>query len=540
MSFAKTGPKRWLNQHLFEAWDKIIVKCESHLENRVFRFRSYKDTVVRERLVQLVESMCFGSFSQLCVRRLRSGDEPIPPTSQILEVGGLIINPIDGKIQISLQLLFRQLALFVMLWLRLFANILLGFFRVRKRIDKSATLFLGLTNHSVFYQDSDERFVRFCRNGLIKPLMEAQQLFIQMADTKKSSSNPTFFYLKNPIDILVRGSQLDMRIRLRLVFAHLHCLFSFFYSIIRFPLLSLMARDIPYIPSVQALDYSGFLDAVVITNSSYSFQPLWMRESIDRHFRVHEIYYSQNSKPFVYKFDPFSFDFPAFRHVNVDEHWVWTEGYKTHLEELGHKKDSIHVIGPILFYQSELSLSPQSDNEIRVAVFDVTPANLDYVDKLGAIDYYYRSGNVIKYIEGVIEACKVLESRLGKPVRILLKHKRGFTKGVHDLSYADFIKRLSESHPRFDLVPYDENVFSLLTSCDFSISIPYTSVAYIANHLEKHAVYFDSTEELLPSHEPASFIKFASGKVELMQVVEKIMSDMVKEPFEVSRKKNVE
>jgi hypothetical protein len=510
--------QRWLNQHVYRAWNNIVSRCESFVNSKVLSLLFFQKTTVRERLMQLLESTGFQPFSCLCVQRLESGEVPVPPVEEILNVGGLVIHP-DGRVAISSRLLVRALASFAFLWLRLLGDILLGCLPYRGRDNKPTTLFFGISISQVLHQDCDTRFVQYCRQGPIQFLAEAQRIFVEAIGTEGSISDPDFVYASHPVRALVRESGLGVGERVGLLFAHLSVIPIFLSSVIRFPFLSLLARDIAYAPAVRALDHKGLIEAVVTTNSNLSYQPLWMRESANRGFRVHMIHYSQNSMPFVYVSDPFVSEYPAWHYARVDEHWVWTPGYMNRLRELGHQ-DAIHVIGPIMFYLPELPLLRVED-KICVAVFDVTPVYAEKARELGVVNNYYDTENMVQFIEDIVGVFRELESRLGKSVRILLKHKRAFSEGFHDQSYIDFVKSLSENHPQFDLVQHSENLFSMLASSDLSISIPYTSVAYISSHLGNRAIYFDPSQELLPSHEPTPFIEFASGRAQLLQIVER-------------------
>jgi polysaccharide biosynthesis PFTS motif protein len=281
----------------------------------------------------------------------------------------------------------------------------------------------------------------------------------------------------------------------------------------------LISNDLAYLPAVRAIDRVGLVESVVITNSSFGAQPLWMRPHSKRTFRVHEIHYSQNTAGFRYIADSMGDQYPAFRHVRVDKHWVWTPGYKTRLESLGHLGRT-HVVGPIMMYLPGPALH-HSDDEFRIAVFDVTPVYSHKATQIGAISNYYSTENMLSFIDQIVEICEDVE-RLGhKRARILLKHKRSFTKNFHDHRYLECIDRLAQDNDSFEVVPYDNNIFSMLASCDLSISIPYTSTAYVSSHMHKPAIYFDPTRLLFPTYEPAPFLEFASGRIELLRLIEK-------------------
>jgi polysaccharide biosynthesis PFTS motif protein len=241
-----------------------------------------------------------------------------------------------------------------------------------------------------------------------------------------------------------------------------------------------------------------------------------------RNFSVHKVHYSQNSKPLIFKSNPIIANFPALSHVKVDEHWVWTPGYGDYLKELGHG-GPVHVVGPITFYSP--GIAPDiSDREIRIAVFDITPIPDDVAKKYGIMSIYYSTDTLLRFIDDIHQSCCELESKTGRRIQILLKFKRETTKGVHDDRYIDYVSDMVDTHRGVDLVPNDVNVYDFLSSCDLSISIPYTTAAYVSNHLGQDAIYYDPTMELLPSYECTPLIGFASGRPELVRLIENSLS----------------
>ncbi|MBN1636156.1 MAG: polysaccharide biosynthesis PFTS motif protein [Deltaproteobacteria bacterium] len=506
-----------------KAFDRIVRRIETWLMAKVPEdVGLFDERIIRERLAQAIVATSRDSYGAYCAHRLTQGLELIPPDDQVLKIGGLVIDSRDGSVSLSPRRLVRSIAHFAYSWLLFLGSIMLGVLPQNGQNRRPATVLLGLGLKAILYQDSDVRFVRFCREGPILPLAKATRLLVQTTEGSGNISNPDIIYSRNPISDLVRDSHLGARGRCKLLLSHMLIPFRVLMSLIRFPVLGLIVNDIAYIPSIQTLDHAELLEAVLITNSSFSSQPLWMRGSVKRRFRVHEIHYSQNTLGFQYVKDPIIVGHPAFRHVSVDEHWVWTSGYKVHLVELGHR-GAIHVVGPIMWYLPEPPLD-RTDNEIQIVVFDVTPIYDHIATRMGIVSYYCCNENVLRFIDDIVGVCQELEPMLGVRIRILMKHKRSFTNGFHDQRYIDRIQVLEKTQARFDLVNYDENLFSLLESCDLSISIPYTSTAYISSHLMKPAIYFDPSQQLLPTHEPTPYIQFVSGRAELLKAMLRIIA----------------
>ena len=52
------------------------------------------------------------------------------------------------------------------------------------------------------------------------------------------------------------------------------------------------------------------------------------------------------------------------------------------------------------------------------------------------------------------------------------------------------------------MIEHTANLFSLINSCDATITIPYSSVAYVSAFLKTPSIFYDPTGDLLP---PESF-----------------------------------
>jgi polysaccharide biosynthesis PFTS motif protein len=301
---------------------------------------------------------------------------------------------------------------------------------------------------------------------------------------------------------------------------HVWSLWYFLRAAIQNPLLTLLGRDIAYAAAVRALDSRRMIEAVVITNSVYPAQPLWMRGPAARGFRVHMVWYSQNAKPLVYKGcvpDECTYsDEPRCRHICVDETWVWTKGFEKWLRGLG-LTGPIHVVGPILWYLHERP-TIHKDTDIRVVVCDVTPLRDDVALQIGLAENYYSGTNMIRFIEEILWCCRELEERSGRPVHLSLKHKRSYNMKTHDPRYIEYIGRLSAPGGGIELIPFETNMYALFADSDLVIVAPYSSPAYVASTVGIRAIYFDPTKELLPTFEPAPLVAFASGRAELLRV----------------------
>ena len=430
----------------------------------------------------------------------------------IYHLNGLTLNLEKGRINLSASLFLRSFVEFSYEWLKILFSILIGFKTLLSKYREPATLIYGLGSEATCHNGSDKRFKDFCQKGPITPLNTAKWLIVQ------NKYRPFIYndkyniqYASCPIATLVSSGRLLASDRIGLLISHFKILMQYIFIIFKCPLMSLLGRDIAFIPAIQVYDKQKQIENIIITNSNYYRQPLWMREPKNRKFRVHEVLYSQNTKPFVYAQDKLKSDSPALRHITVDEHWVWTEGYKSYLEGLG-QKGLIHVVGSIMFYLPD-NLSTYKSSEINIGIFDVTPVYPYVADKLGIINNYHSTDTMIGFLSDIIVVCKKLEDKSGKKIKVQLKHKRYFHES-HDIEYFNYCKNLEDSGD-IEVIDYDVNVYQFVKSCSIVVSIPYTSAAYIACEMGVSSLYYDCTNELKPTFESLDKLCMASDVVDL-------------------------
>lgn len=509
------------NEHIYLAFDKLIQSIEKWLPGKASPAARRDEKVIRERLMQRVVELSFYPFCFTCTQEYKNGNGPFDWIKGRPQLGGMIIYPVTGKIRIGVLLFFQSAAIYLREWATVFSAIAAGFFKGNS-VTGPVTLAFGIGYDAFVFGGNDQEFARFCKQGPITPLAASGQLIIQATENKKTGQD-FIYYAQKPVLELIRQAAISRSGRLRLLLLHLSGPFTWLVAVSRFPVMAILSKDLASTPAVDFIDRKGFIKAVIITNSDFFRQPLWMRGNKGRGFSSHEVHYSQNTLPFVYKKDPFVAYFPPFRHVKVDEHWVWTEGYRQHLRVLGHE-GPVHVTGPVVWYLPDaVSVGGDKDNSITVVVFDITPVYDSVAEKMGIIDYYYKTGIMMTFIEDILSTCKEISRESGKQIRVLLKSKRAAKKGLHDSRYIDLLTEL-EKLGRLEIVDYSENIFSLLKRCDLSISIPYTTVPYISAYLKKPAVYFDPGGELLFTNETSPYIQTASGRDELKTRIEKILT----------------
>ena len=496
--------------HAYLTFDKIVKIIEENLKEKVFSFGSYDSTIVFKRIIQRIVVLTLNPFVYLCNKKIESDDFTFTRIEKKYVLSGLLLNTENGNVEISPTLFLRLCAEFFYEWIRMLVAILLGFITVNSKERKPATLVFGVGDEVIECNSGNKRFIEFCREGPIEPLNNARWLIVEYKGTPIEGDR-THQYVGCPVKWLVLNSGISFIERASLLLRQLLIPVKYFIAVFQFPLISLLGRDIALVPVIEFFDKKNLIQNIIITNSNYSCQQLWMRKSENCSFRVHEVLYSQNTKPFVYTHDELKSDLPLFRHVAVDEHWVWTEGYKNYLRELG-QKGKIHVVGSIMFYLPKKT-PLNKHNEFRIGVFDITPVYSEVANKIGIINNYYNTSTMIEFLRNITLACKEIENKLNKKIIIQLKHKRSYNKS-HDEEYIKYCKNLKNDNV-IEIIDSNVDVYQFVRECSLVISVPYTSAAYIATEMGTPSIYYDCTSELLPTYERRDKLSMVSTYMNL-------------------------
>lgn len=515
-------PSSFHDAHVNAAFDRIVRRVEQWLERSSLAILDFAPRDVAARLAQRVAQLGLPSFGQQCIRSLENGEEPVVAGSVVVDLDGLLVELETGAVRPTRKLLLKSLAEFFKHWLYVFVQMSSGRGGLAKSAKSPMTLVLGTSTDVLFVDRSDARFIEFCRQGPITPLATAHKLVIEAITTCKSTDPEHFCYSRRPLVALARMAPVTPGDRLQFMFAHVLMIGSFLRAILRRPITVVLARDFAYTPLVKLLDRIGAIETVVIANSHYDSQPLWMRGLPGWRFAIHMIWYAQNTRPFVYSRDLLASDLPNSRHICVDVSWVWTEGHARYLKKIG-IRSQINVVGPIVWHLPEAGGQARQNGEIRVAVFDVTPVTDRRARTLGVVSNYYRTENMIEFISGILSLRNAISNESGKPVRFRLKHKRVYGP-FHDPRYVALIDKLLRDG-ELELIPSQSNIYSFLSDADFAIVVPYSSPAYVATSVGKAAIYFDPTCELAPTYEAVPKVSFASGREELLATVLKILRE---------------
>lgn len=493
---------------VYAEFDGLIRQVEAWLRAKDPSIARFDPDQVRARIVQRIVHIGESAYGGHVARRAKAADGRAGAPADLVDIAGLTIDPATGRVSVSWKQWAANLAEFAAAWLDLLAGLTAALFAPAPRTLQPATILLEAGGP---IDQTDASLVEFCRSGPIAPLASATAIIVQTRTPPPQQTDRLLTYARRPFIQLVRQG-VPRAIRWRVLASHLAAPVRWAWSLAACPMTVLVSRDLAIGPMVRQLDRHGCIEAVLSTTSTFQGQPLWAKGARGRRFKLHMLWYSQNFIPKMYKGDASRQSLPAARHIRIDVHWVWTPGFAEYLRETLGPVET-HVVGPIVWY---LKVPGQglSREQFRIAAFDVTPLP-DGSSPFGAVRDYYTVSCITQFVSDIVEIGQAIERETGVPVVVLLKHKRMPKAGRHDSSYLAWLDQLAATSPHLKLVDHRANLFTFVEGCDMSVSVPYTSTAYVGAALSRPAVYYDPTAEVVPQFEASPCVSFASGRGEL-------------------------
>lgn len=502
--------RKYHSVHAYAAFDAYIEKVESWLVPQLHPVLGCEVGTVCQRLLQRLVEVTLGPFVKHLARNIRQNQPFLHSEGKQLNLDGITIDTLSGAVGLTPRVLLLAGLDFGAHWLHALISIL----RIGSGTHRTkATLVFGVGTESLFNGLDDQRFVEYCNQGPITPLAEGKRFIVQHLTRTGSFSDSRMSYARHPFAQLACETKIPWHAHIKLIGRHLLMPARYIWAIIRCQPLALLSRDFALGTLLAALDRSGMIEAVVFTNSNYSIQPMWARAS--RSYETHMVWYSQNSIPLILKGDDFTADLPNYRHMFVDVHWVWTQGFRRHiLNQFGHMQ-RVEVVGPVTWYLPEPPTKKL--NGFNIAAFDVTPISDNVAESIGLLANYYNPVTAIGFLNGLLKSAANLREMQGVDCTIQLKHKRSYSL-THDQGYIELVSRLHK-RGEINLIPFDINIYSFILDCDVVVVIPNSSPSYIANSLGVPCIYFDPTMEIQPTFEPVSGVSFASGSGALCEQI---------------------
>jgi hypothetical protein len=492
----------------FLALDALVSKCVPGTTARDARIR------------QIVAAHALGGFMQLWDATDRRGDPSPGSNGENVETEFGTFRPAQARFSPSASAVFRGLRMGL---LALGAALSATMFPAWRRVSGSHAILIGTSASDCIRDGSDQRFVEFCRYGPVSRLHSPTRLFVQSAHGGIASSDPQIEYSPRPLYGLLRGSDLTALARLRLGVSLIVRATESLLGTCADRRAALLMRDVMESEVVRTLGTAGKLERVIFTNSSVSSQPTWVRSAI---VPSSMIWYSENNK-WLWDDGAEQRDHPAFRHMDVEEHWVWTAAQRHWLRTKG-VLGLVHVVGPILWYLPAETAQDIRDGKLWITLFDITPVSDSQAGKNGLPDSYYTKERCSMFLVGAIEAVRRARSLAGVDIGVRLKDKR--PRKDADSGYLSLVRSLARTD-QLVLVDWTEDIFALANGSVLCIVQPFSSPALAAASVGARSCYFDAPGVLARPIHLDDGIEFVQSVEQLSECVLKAIGALRSDRF---------
>ena len=475
------------NNSLNLSVERLINKFEGFLEGRLFDVCDHSSRVLFDRLVQYIVESTVAPYGMEIDQLCDYSENCYPVSNTKINIGNATIEDGTGCVTITCkQWLVNQLN-FIKHWSFCLFSIFSVDFSTKNKFP--ATLLYGVGDESLFVEGNDRQFWNYCRLGPITPLRNGKCIYIESSRKPFVSKFSQFRYCKRPLISFLQESEIGFFERFRILKKHLALFFKYLYSSFSMPLLSLLGKEFAYSGISFELDRLNLIESIILTNSNYTSQPLWIRSL--NNAKTHMVWYSQNMQTISLNSENLKSDIPSLRWMRFDTHWVWTQSFSNYLNSIG-ICEGVKIVGPIVLYLPKITL-PEI-NKLKIIIFDIPPYSDQVALRHGQISNYNNPKNLLSFMHDVICMKPKLEKKFNIPVSFYLKAKRGFN-AAYDQSYFDYIDEL-ENIGIIAQVHHSTNMFHLISGSNLAIVYPFSSPAYIADFVRVPAIFYDPTHSI--------------------------------------------
>ena len=438
-------------------------------------------------------------------------DDFIEGNLSVFSYAELKINPQNGIISAKLSLFVLKVYFrFLFKWSLMLFCILKSFVCFKNSSIGKGIIIFGLPIGQILTSASDRSLTNFFKQTPVLPLNSASPKFIQcpklvsvdesqftqsrinIKTAKRYFENKNHHYSLYPEFDFVSRIRLTFFERLRLLCVHFLAFFRAHFYFLKVNEVRIIFDELACFWTLKELDLSHKIESVIITNSNYVKQPLWLWDNVN--FQVHYFYYStahliavkKSSKEAVHAALELQSLFIA-----PAKHWVWRKTDKFLLEKYYHQRD-VEVVG-VPDFSFKLNNGYLKRN---IIIFDVNPVKISRSSQLGNFDPYLTQKTLMNFITGIIECADKISSEQGDKFEIILKRKRSF---VHSemINYHNLIREYDQKRSDFTITTNFNYVNSKLNRNTICVGVPFTSASYAVAELGVNSIFFDPESALI-------------------------------------------
>ena len=277
----------------------------------------------------------------------------------------------------------------------------------------------------------------------------------------------------------------------------------------------LILRQLVLQKLVKISPKKDLFESYLFHNSGHLLRPLWTYEAEQKGSKIIFYFYSTNVSSFKVKHKSFIQDF-QWQIVSWSNYWVWNKAQVDFLKlnVISPFKTKIKGIIPFSISNKTFDLSKFKTKPF-ILIFDVQPVNKIFYTSLAQSVDFYSEENTITFLEWIDQLANA------HGINIIIKRKR--KNELVSEKYIRKVNKLKENGLWNEIDPsIDANSALVNLNPIASISIPFTSTAYISKAHKIPAIYLDPTGKLDKEFYANIEVPLLSCKVELFKWFESL------------------
>ena len=242
------------------------------------------------------------------------------------------------------------------------------------------------------------------------------------------------------------------------------------------------------------------------------YKPLWTYEA---EIKGSNIIYYFYSKPAYYHVTSNSINNVLIQKLILqtwNTYLVWDSSDKFLLSNYVSCTKDIFVTGPIIFGKPLNNL-----NFTYISIFDIQPMIDEHYKILGVSEEYYIPEVVIQFLSDI----KKVTSKYN--IKIIYKRKRNIKSILHP-NLIKYIDNYMQNEFTYLLDP-DYNAFDVIKNSIATISMPFTSTAFLGKELNKPSIFYDPTGLVSKTNKNSNGIQIINNIDELDNWVNQIFKN---------------
>ena len=319
---------------------------------------------------------------------------------------------------------------------------------------------------------------------------------------QKCKNFDRYYFSKEPI-LYLATNYLDTSAKLILISRIIKIYIKYFFSIISFKPIVLLADDLVEAEIVTILSEKKVANKYFIMNASTLGNLKFWMDNSNKKIETHCYWESASSFYQIKTADGNSKINILNAFMNFTNYYLWNPKCEKFIRRF-FKNKNISIIEPMdLYFTNKKNILPKKD--FNIGIFDTE--NLPNILVGNQLCKSFKNNkNLRSFYMDIFEAVREIEIEYGLNIQILVKRK---------LDYKNESKKFILNIDNFNLIDHDIDLPNLFKDLDTVICMPYTSVSFIFTELEKKPSFFYDGTSIIKEYKLPNNIYLVNNKKQL-------------------------